>query len=92
MRSTDGVISTTLFRKETFSGLLMQYDSFVPMSYKKSLINGLIHRDWKICSSEELFQTELTNIKHLLLSNGYPSKLINRQIKLFLHKKACSRT
>ena len=87
MRSTDGVISTSLFRKETFSGLLMQYDSFVPMTYKKSLINGLIHRAWKICSSEELFQTELTNIKHLLLSNGFPSKLINRQIKLFLHKK-----
>ena len=55
MSSDDGVISTTLFRKKTFSGLLMQYDSFVPMSYKKSLINGLIHRAWKICSSEELF-------------------------------------
>ena len=79
MRSTDGVISTVLFRKETYSGLLMQYDSFVNMSYKKSLINGLVHRAWKICSSEELFQTELTNIKHLLLSNGYPSKLINRE-------------
>ena len=86
MRSTDGIISTTLFRKETFSGLLMQYASFVPLSYKKSLINGLIHRAWKIRSSEELFQTELTHMKHLLLSNGYPSKLNKRQIKLFLYK------
>ena len=44
----------------------------MPMTYKKSLIKGLIHRAWKICSSEELFQTELTNIKQLLLSKGYP--------------------
>ena len=34
-----------------------------------------------------MFKTELTNIKHLLLSNGYPSRLINTQIKLFLYKK-----
>ena len=73
--------------ENTLANDLMQYDSFVPMSYKKSLINGLIHRAWKIRSSEELFQTELTNIKHLLLSNGYSSKLINRQSKLFLYKQ-----
>ena len=35
MRSDDCVISTTLFRKETYSGLLMQYDSFVLFLYKK---------------------------------------------------------
>ena len=86
-RSADGVVSTSLYRKDTFSGLMMQYDSFVPVSYKKSLVNGLIHRAWKICSSSELFQSELTYIKRLLLSNGFPLKFINRQIKLFLNKK-----
>ena len=43
-RSADGVVSTSLYQKDTFSGLMMQYDSFVPVSYKKSLVNGLIHR------------------------------------------------
>ena len=81
------VPSGNLDRKDTFSGLMMQYDSFVPVSYKKSLVNGLIHRAWKICSSSELFQSELTYIKRLLLSNGFPLKFINRQIKLFLNKK-----
>ena len=80
-RSADSVVSTSLYRKDTFSGLMMQYDSFVPVSYKKSLVNGLIHRAWKICSSSELFQSELNNIKCLLLSNGFPLKFINRQIK-----------
>ena len=65
----------------------MLYDSFVPVSYKKSLVNGLIQRAWKICSSSELFQSELTYIKRLLLSNGFPLKFINRQIRLFLNKK-----
>ena len=87
-RSADSVVSTSLYQKDTFSGLMMQYDSFVPISYKKSLVNGLIHRAWKICSSSELFQAELNNIKSLLLSNGFPSKFVNRQIKqLFLKQK-----
>jgi hypothetical protein len=86
-RSDSGLISTSIYRKETYSGLLMQYDSFVPSSYKKSLVNGMIHRAWRICSSSELFHEELVNIKCLLRSNGFPFKLVNRQIRLFLQKK-----
>ena len=41
---------------------MMLYDSFVPIGYKKSLVNGLNHRAWKICSSSDLFQSELTYI------------------------------
>ena len=69
---------------------MMQYDSFVPIGYKKSLVNGLNHRAWKICSSSDLFQSELTNIKAFTFINDFPLKFVNRQIKLFLNKKFLS--
>ena len=62
-RSADSVVSTSFYQKDTFSGLMMQYGSFVPFGHKKSLVNGLNHRARKICSSSDLFQSELTNIK-----------------------------
>ena len=86
-RECDGSVSTSVYRKPNFSGLVMQYDSFVPAYYKKSLVNGLIHRAWKICSSIDLFHQELTKIKQLLLPNGFPLKFVNRQIHQFLQKK-----
>ena len=87
-RSADGVVPTSLYQKDTFSGLMMQYDSFVPIGYKKSLIvNGLNHRAWKICSSSDLFQSKLTNIKTFTFIKWFSIKFVNRQIKLFLNKK-----
>ena len=91
-RLEDMTVSTSIYRKDTFSGLLMQYDSFLPPSFKRNLISGLIYRAWKICSSEDLFQQELIKLKKLLIANGFPLGLINRQIKLFLHKQETSET
>ena len=41
-RECDGSVSKSVYRKPNFSGLVMQYDSFVPAYYKKGLVNGLI--------------------------------------------------
>ena len=70
----------------------MQYDSFLPPSFKRNLISGLIYRAWKICSLEDLFRQELIKLKKLLNANGFPLGLINRQIKLFLHKQETPET
>ena len=50
-RTTDGSIVTSIYRKPTFSGLYMKWDRFVPKSYKKGLVNCLVFRAWKLCSS-----------------------------------------
>jgi hypothetical protein len=86
-KTSDGKISTSVYRKKTFSGLYMKHDSFVPASFKRSLIYGLLNRAFRICSSHELFQHEITVIKNILLSNGFPSTNINRLVKKFLQKK-----
>ena len=36
-RNEEGTIETSLYRKKTFSGLYMKFDSFVPQHFKKNL-------------------------------------------------------
>ena len=35
---------TSLYRKKTFSGVYMNYNSFLPVKYKKGLIHTLLFR------------------------------------------------
>ena len=86
-RLTDGSISTSIYRKDTFSGLYMKYNSFVPPQFKCSLVYGLLNRCWRICSSYELFKQEYEFVKQLLICNGFPVQFINRQFKNFMSKK-----
>ena len=37
-RQPDGTLSTTVYRKPTFTGLYLRWDSFVPKQYKKGLV------------------------------------------------------
>ena len=72
---------TTLFRKTTFTGLLTNFISYIPMDYKLGLIKALIHRCLQICSKWQLFHTEIVNIKDLLTKNCFPPDLVDREIK-----------
>ena len=87
IRTTDGSIVTSIYRKPTFSGLYMKWDSFVPKSYKKGLVNCLVFRAWKLCSSYVLFHSEILFVKELLMSNGYPANFIDSIVHRFLSKQ-----
>ena len=45
-RQDDGCLVTSVYRKPTFSGLYLKWDSFVPKQYKSGLIYGLISRQY----------------------------------------------
>ena len=70
-RTDDGKIETSVYRKKTFSGLYMKNDSFVPLSFKNSLVYSLLNRTFKICSSNEIFKKEVEIVKDILLCNGF---------------------
>ena len=80
-------LSTTVYRKPTFSGLYLRWDSFVPKKHKSALVNTLIYRSWRICSSFELFDRDLKFIKSTLLCNGYPYSFIDSCVNRFLHRQ-----
>ena len=54
--------STDLYRKPTFTGLSLKYNSFITKICKTNLIKCLIDRAYKICSTYDSFSNELENI------------------------------
>jgi hypothetical protein len=68
--------STGVFRKPTFTGLGLKFDSAVSLSYKIGLISCLFHRAYKICSSYLSLTTELEFLERFFSRNGYPHNLV----------------
>ena len=69
-------IITSVYRKETFSGLLINWKSWCPKKYKISIIKGLHERARRLCTTSNSFENELNYIKYILRMNGYPYKFI----------------
>ena len=67
---------TSIYRKPTFTGQFIRWNSFSLQKRKTNLILALTHRALSICSPERL-QSELDKIKSILLDNGYPEYIIN---------------
>jgi len=75
----NGKLITNWFRKPTFSGRYINFHSNHPLQYKLNSITNLV--DHAILLSNERFHdSNLTIVKNILINNGYPIKLINRQI------------
>ena len=50
---------TSVYRKPTFSGVFIHYESYVDQIYKKSLIDPLLFRCFSICSDYTSFDLEV---------------------------------
>ena len=79
--------STSIYRKPTFTGLTMNFQSFAPLKYKINLIKTLIHRAFSISSSYLNFHQEVEFLKNLLINNGFKLSIILKQIRKFLEKQ-----
>lgn len=80
---------TSIFRKNTFTGLYSKFDSFLPLQYKVGLIRTLLVRAFRICSNYECVHDEFTIVKNLLEKNGFPLSILDRVIKKFWLKMYC---
>ena len=77
-------LQTSVFHKKTYTGLLLNYSSFVLDSYKYGLIKTLIDRMYKINSIWTSFDINLENFKQVLLKNQYPLTMVDNVIKKYL--------
>ena len=68
---TDIGFETSVYRKPTFPGQYLRWESFSPLKRKISLISTLVHRALMICTKRRL-NGEIERIKKILLDNGYP--------------------
>ena len=58
--------------------------SITSKKYLKNGIFGMLHRERDCCSNADLFEQSLEELKVVLLKNGYPKKLVENKIKIFL--------
>ncbi|CAF4448673.1 unnamed protein product [Rotaria sp. Silwood2] len=79
---------TAVYRKDTFTGLMIKWNSFVPASYKKGTIVTMIHRALATCSTYTSLATEFENIRQIGLHNGYPLSFLDTRIGIGLIIKA----
>ena len=78
--------STSIHRKDTFSGVFTNYAAFIPMEYKRGLVATLLHRAYMVNSSFSGLHEEITRLKGILKNNGYPEKFLDRCIFRFFNK------
>ena len=75
IEKNDHEFVTSIYRKPTFTGQYIRWNSFCPMKRKINLISTLVHRALVICWKSAL-QNELSNIRSIHINNGYPEAVI----------------
>ena len=89
---TENSFQTSVFRKSTFSGLGLQFDSSIPHHFRTNIISCLIDRAFKICSTELAFNFELKILKqffltlailHLIIISKFDLKILE---SIYIHK------
>ena len=77
---------TTVYRKATFTGLMTNWHSFVPHSYKKASVVSMIQRALSICSTYTLLAEEFDQIRRTSQMSDYPSSFVDTCIGIGLTK------
>ena len=82
--SNQGII-TSVFHKKTYTGLLTNYYSFVPFSYKLGLVRTLVDRVFKINNTWTGFHLDISSLTKTLRKNLFPSTVIENVVRKFLN-------
>ena len=78
--------TTSIPRKDTFSGVYTNYAAFIPIEYKRRLVATLLHRAYMINSSFFALHDEIIRLKDILKRNGYPGNFIEKCVFHFFNK------
>ena len=87
INNNESDLQTSVFHKKTYTGLLLNYFSFVPNCYKLGLIKTLVDRMYRINNSWTGFDKDLKDLKNILQKNQYPFKMIDHVVKSYLNDK-----
>ena len=77
---------TAIYRKNTFTGLGINYLSFEPLKYKFNTVKTLIYRGFNLTSNFFHFDNEMRFLKTYFVKNAFPESVFYKNIKNFLDK------
>ena len=72
---------TSVFRKETFSGVYTNFTSFIPLEYTFGLVHTLLNRCFNLSSDFFRFDHEIDKFKKILSKNEYHKSLLIKAFK-----------
>jgi len=76
---------TSVFRKETFTGLGTSFFSFCTFRFKINSLKTLLYRGYRISSNYINMHNEFEFLKDFFYKNGFPLGLIHSHISKFLN-------
>lgn len=82
-------LGTSVYRKESFTGLGLNFLSFVPNIYKLNSVRTLLHRCYALSLNWICFHDEIDFLSKFFTSNNYPTMLFPRMVKEFLNQILC---
>ena len=83
----DGCFTSEIYRKPTFTGLLLNAKAMCPQKWKTGLVHCLLHRAYTVCSDWCIFAKEVTFLEDLFSKNGYSIEFFNSCVNRFLNSK-----
>ena len=73
IKRVNNSLTTSVYRKRTFTGLMTKFNSSIPNQYKRNLVTTLVIRAYNICSNYFNLHNELTLLEQFLFKNGFNS-------------------
>ena len=77
---------TSVYHKKTYTGMLTNFFSFCPWSYKTGLVRTLVDRTFRINNRNNGLHQDLKNLIHTLRRNCFPLALLNKIIDSYRNK------
>ena len=77
--------TTSVFRKDTFSGVYTNFSTIVVLKHKFGLVHTLLHKSFTIVSNFSKFQFEVETFKKTHHRNAYPTKFVNKCVGKFVN-------
>ena len=81
---TESGIETKIYRKQTHTNLLLNFNAICPINWKSGLIICLLNRAKIIPSTTALLQKEVKEFRSMFQENGYPKSYFDKIFKRFL--------
>ncbi|CAM2711908.1 unnamed protein product [Rotaria socialis] len=86
VRRNNKMLETSVYRKPTYTSLLLKWPSFVPKRYEISAISCMVYRAIHISSSFTIMHKEFDFIQDITKLNGYPKNFVECQIRHTLNR------
>ena len=83
---TDTGFMSSIYYKQTHTGLYTNFCSNLPDTYKKGAFTGLLFRIYSICGNWSIINDEFTKLRKMFADNCYPTYLLDKCINQFLSK------